>query len=230
MAISPCFDQKFFPDLAENTFVLHTSALKSATCPFLSEIHPHTRRHTHTHTHTPSSQIHALYCQSPGGLCSGGFSLSPLYLLCSVCSLPHQDFLCGRKVYVPDSKCIREILPPRLGPGTATPDLHLYGMENRESKRGKIVPALRESDRFFFISACLLVTTLKLTKMHDCSKVTGMTWNTCCISYCILLAMFLICKSFCINLSAKWMQTIQPFAVFFCWRTMDITECLIYFI
>ncbi len=54
-----------------------------------------------------------------------------------------------------------------------------------------------------------------------------MTWSTCCISYCILLAMFLIFLSFCINVSAKWMQTIQPFAVFFCWRTMDITKCLV---
>lgn len=47
---------------------------------------------------------------------------------------------------MPDSKCIREILPPRPGPGTATSDLHLHGMEDKERKRRKLVPALRESD------------------------------------------------------------------------------------
>lgn len=55
---------------------------------------------------------------------------------------------------MPDSKCVREILPPRPQPGTATPDLHLYGMEDKESKRGKLLPVLRESDHleaFIFI-------------------------------------------------------------------------------
>lgn len=32
------------------------------------------------------------------------------------------------------------------GLGTATSDLHLHGMEDKERKRGKLVPALRESD------------------------------------------------------------------------------------
>lgn len=88
---------------------------------------------------------------------------------------------------MPDSKCVREILPPRPQPGSATPDLHLYGMEDKESKRGKLLPVLRESDNLeafiFFIYLCLLlvmthssgpiyllVTTFKLTKICDIVK------------------------------------------------------------
>lgn len=137
MAISPCFDQ-FFSDLAEHTFALHTSALKSATCPFLSALHPPTYTHTHI------SQIHALYCQSPGGLCSGGFSLSPSVVFAARALCPIGTYCVGRRCMCQILSALERFCLQGLDQGTATSDLHLYGMEDKERKRGKLVPALRE--------------------------------------------------------------------------------------
>lgn len=82
MAISPCFDQ-FFSDLAENTFVLHTSALKSATCPFLSAIHPP------THTHTHITDTCTVLSVSRGFMLRWVLSLSPsvVFAACALCPI-----------------------------------------------------------------------------------------------------------------------------------------------
>jgi len=66
---------------------------------------------------------------------------------------------------VPDSKCISEILPSRPGPGKATSDLHLHGIEDKERKSGKLVPALRESDHvenFLLVPVASFETVLGL--------------------------------------------------------------------
>lgn len=82
MAISPCFDQIFFPTW-QKTPSCCTQVLLNLPHVLSSLQYPP------PDTHTASSQIHALYCQSPGGLCSSGFSLSPsvVFAVCALCPI-----------------------------------------------------------------------------------------------------------------------------------------------
>lgn len=127
MAISPCFDQ-FFSDLAENTFVLHTSALKSATCPFLSALHPPTYTHTHiTDTCTVLSV-------SRGFMLWWVLSLSPPVVFAPRALCPIGTYCVGRRCMCQILSASERFCLQGLGQGTATSDLHLYGMEDKERK------------------------------------------------------------------------------------------------